>query len=205
MSDVLVTAGADFLYNGPPSNHVRVRVARDLNDLLRVFALRAVVYMAGQICPFDEEFDGNDFAAATHLLAEIDGEPVATMRLRWFADFVKVERVAVKPEHRGGPVVRSLFGEGVRLASRRGYLRAIGHIQARLAPFWRRMGFHERTHRARFRFSDHDYIEVEGRIEAHPEPISADAPPLVLLRPEGCWDAPGPLDKSAARPASNPC
>jgi predicted GNAT family N-acyltransferase len=194
-----------FLYSGPSANHVQVRVARDLNDLLRVFALRAIIYMAEQVCPFEEEFDGNDFAGATHLLAEIDGEPVGTLRLRWFADFVKVERVAVKAEHRGGPVVRSLFGEGIRLSSRRGYKRAIGHIQARLAPFWRRMGFYERKNRDRFCFSDHDYVEVEGRIEPHPEALSADAPPLVLLRPEGCWDAPGPLDRSTARAATNPC
>lgn len=197
--------GQAFLYSGPPANHVRVRVARDLNDLMRVFALRAVVYMAEQACPYDEEYDGNDFAASTHLLAEIDGEPVGALRLRWFADFVKVERVAVKPEHRGGAVVRSLFGEGVKLASRRGYRRALGHIQARLAPFWRRMGFFERPERDRFHFSDHEYIEVEGAIEPHPEALSTETPPLVLLRPEGCWDREGPLDVSTARPATNPC
>jgi predicted GNAT family N-acyltransferase len=205
VSAATAIAAGRFLYSGPPANHVRVRVARDLNDLLRVFALRAVIYMAEQVCPYEEEFDGNDFTASTHLLAEIDGEPVATLRLRWFADFVKVERVAVKCEHRGGAVVRSLFGEGIRLSSRRGYTRAIAHIQARLAPFWRRMGFHERQNRDRFHFSDHAYIEVEGRIEPHPEALSADAPPLILLRPEGCWDTPGPLDKSTARCATNPC
>ena len=202
----MTAASADaFLYSGPPANHVRVRVARDLPDLMRVFALRAIVYMAEQVCPYDEEFDGNDFAGATHLLAEIDGEPVATLRLRWFADFVKVERVAVKAEHRGGAVVKSLFGEGVRLAGKRGYTRAIGHIQARLAPFWRRMGFFERLDRAHFRFSDHDYIEVEGRIERDPDALSTETSPLVLLRPEGSWDAEGPLDKSASRAATCPC
>jgi predicted GNAT family N-acyltransferase len=199
------SADAAFLYSGPPANHVRVRVARDLPDLMRVFALRAIVYMAEQVCPYDEEFDGNDFAGATHLLAEIDGEPVATLRLRWFADFVKVERVAVKAGHRGGAVVKSLFGVGVRLAGKRGYTLAIGHIQARLAPFWRRMGFFERLDRARFRFSDHDYIEVEGRIERDPDALSTETSPLVLLRPEGCWDAEGPLDKSASRAATCPC
>jgi predicted GNAT family N-acyltransferase len=201
----VATINDGFLYSGPPANHVRVRVARDLPDLMRVFALRAIVYMAEQVCPYDEEFDGNDFAGATHLLAEIDGEPVATLRLRWFADFVKVERVAVKSDHRGGAVVKSLFGEAVRLAAKRGYTRAIGHIQARLAPFWRRMGFAQRLDRARFRFSDHEYIEVEGRIERDPEALSTETPPLVLLRPEGCWDAEGPLDKSAARAAICPC
>jgi predicted GNAT family N-acyltransferase len=188
-----------------PANHVRVSVARDLNAIMRVLALRALVYMGEQICPFEEEFDGNDFAAATHLLAEIDGEPVGALRLRWFAEFVKIERVAVKPAHRGGPVVRSLMGEAMQLAARRGFRRGLGHIQARLEPFWRKLGFIPRPGRPRFRFSDHEYIEVEGAIAPHPQRLSIDAPPLLLLRPEGLWDEPGPLDRSAARPAVNPC
>lgn len=192
------------LYAEPPANHVSVSVARDLNALMRVFALRAVVYMGEQTCPFDEEFDGNDFTAATHLLAEIDGEPVGALRLRWFADFVKVERVAVKSAHRGGPVVRSLFGEAVRLAARRGFKRALGHIQIRLLPFWARLGFRPRFGRPCFTFSDHEYLEVEGAIEPHPEALSIDAPPFVLLRPDGLWDAPGPLDRSRERAATNP-
>ncbi|HYD86010.1 MAG TPA: GNAT family N-acetyltransferase [Vitreimonas sp.] len=198
-------AALPLLYSGPPANHVEIDIVRDLDGLVRVFALRALIYMGEQRCPFDEEFDGNDLAASTHLIARIDGEPVGTLRLRWFADFVKIERVAVKSEHRGGAVVRSLFGEAVRLASRRGYKRAIGHIQARLAPFWLRLGFAPRPGRERFYFSDHEYIEVEGRMDPHPEALSADTTPLVLLRPEGRWDAPGPLDRSSARPATNPC
>lgn len=199
------TSVLPLLYNGAPANHVEVDVVRDFDGLLRVFALRAIVYMGEQRCPFDEEFDGNDLAAATHLIAKIDGEPVGTVRLRWFADFVKVERVAVKSEHRGGAVVRSLFGYAIRLASRRGYTRAIGHIQARLAPFWLRLGFAARSGRPRFHFSDHEYIEVEGRIEPHPEAISVDTAPLILLRPDGRWDEPGPLDRSLGRAATNPC
>lgn len=194
-----------FLYSGPPANHIDIDIVRDLDGLMRVFALRAVIYMGEQRCPFEEEFDGNDLTAATHLIARIDDEPVGTLRLRWFADFVKVERVAVIAAHRGGLVVRSLFGEAVRLASRRGYRRAIGHIQARLAPFWLRMGFSPRTGRERFYFSDHEYLEVEGQIEPHPDALCIDTPPLVLLRPEGRWDRPGPLDRSRARPATNPC
>ncbi|MGE0828815.1 MAG: GNAT family N-acetyltransferase [Hyphomonadaceae bacterium] len=204
MSALLEERPRPFLHAGPSANHIEISVVRDLNAMMRVFALRSIVYMGEQICPYDEEFDGNDFAAATHMLAEIDGEPVGALRLRWFADFVKVERVAVKSEHRGGVVVRSLFGAAVQLARKRGYRRALGHIQARLEPFWRRLGFIPRQGRPRFSFSDHEYIEVEGAIEPHPDALSIDASPYVLLRPEGLWDQQGPLDRSAARPISNP-
>jgi predicted GNAT family N-acyltransferase len=187
------------------SNRVNVRVAHDLNALMEIFALRAVVYMGEQACPFDEEFDGNDFTAATHIAADIDGRTVGALRLRWFADFVKVERVAVLGDHRGGEVVRCLFGAGIELARRRGYRRALGYIQVRLQPFWKKMGFYPRQGRAPFSFSDHEYIEVEGAIEPHPAPLSIDADPFVLMRPDGLWDLEGVLDRSRLRPAANPC
>lgn len=198
-------AGRRFLQGATASNRVTVDVARDLNALMQVMALRAVVYMGEQLCPFEEEFDGNDFTAATHLVACINGQAVGALRLRWFADFVKVERVAVRGDHRGTEVVRCLFGAAIELARRRGYRRALGYIQVRLAPFWRRLGFYPREGRAPFAFSDHQYIEVEGEIEPHPAPLSIDADPLVLMRPDGLWDFEGVLDRSAARPATNPC
>lgn len=192
-----------YLIGAAGSNRVEIQIARDLNDLMQVFAVRTLVYMAEQACPFDEEFDGNDFTAATHLIARIDGQPIATLRLRWFADFVKVERVAVAKAHRGGEVVRLLFGAGVELARKRGYKRALGYIQAHLEPFWRRLGFYARQDRARFLFSDHEYLEVEGEIEPDAHALSIDTDPMVLIRPDGQWDRPGVLDNSAQRPALN--
>lgn len=193
-----------FLAGACPSNRIDVHVVRDLNALMRALALRAIIYMGEQYCPFEEEFDGNDLSAATHLVAELDGEPIGTLRLRWFADFVKVERVSVKHGHRGGEIARALFGAGVDLAARRGYKRALGYIQVRLAPFWQRLGFYQRLDRPTFAFSDHEYMEVEGKIAEDPRALSIDSDPLVLLRPDGLWDRPGVLDRSAARPATNP-
>lgn len=194
-----------FLIGAVASNRVRIHVARDLNALMQAFAVRTLVYMGEQSCPFEEEFDGNDFTAASHLIAEIDGAIVGTLRLRWFADFVKVERVAVTRAHRGGEIVRCLFGASIELARRRGYRRALGYIQVRLAPFWAKLGFAPRLGRPTFNFSDHEYLEVEGEIEPHPAPLSIDADPFVLMRPDGLWDTPGVLDTSRARPALGPC
>lgn len=193
-----------FVQVRSPANDVIVRPARGLDDLMRVVALRAVVFMGEQRCPYEEEFDGNDLTAATHLLAMVHGEPAGTLRLRWFADFVKIERVAVKPGARNGQVVAALMAHAVEMARRRGYRTALGYIQVRLAPFWARLGFLPRPGRTRFTFSDHEYLEVEGRLEPHPQALTIDAPPFVLMRPDGAWDEPGVLDHSAARPASNP-
>ena len=58
--------------------------------------------------------------------------------------------------------------------------------------------------RPSFTFSDHEYVEIEAELPQPANALSADADPIVLLRPEGDWDRPGVLDKSADRPATNP-
>lgn len=182
-----------------------VDIARTLDDLMQVMAVRALVYVGGQACPYGEEFDGNDFAAATHLIARLNGEPVAVMRIRWFPGFAKFERVAVRAEHRGGSIVRQLVNAGFDHAASKGYRKVLGHIQARLLPFWERSGgLRARPGRPRFTFSDHEYIEVERDLEPPADAIHEDSDPLVLLRPEGQWDRPGVLDRSAKRPATCP-
>ncbi len=40
-----------------------VRVARTIEDFMRIVTVRGAVYMAEQECPYEEEFDGNDFSA----------------------------------------------------------------------------------------------------------------------------------------------
>ncbi|WP_395647069.1 GNAT family N-acetyltransferase [Terricaulis sp.] len=179
---------------------VSVEVVRTLDQLTQVYALRGIVYVGEQECPFAEEFDGNDLSGATHLLARIGGEPVGAVRIRWFAGFAKLERAAVAPRHRDSGVARALWQASAEMAARKGYRHILGHIEPRLLDFWENCaGFRPRAGRAPFRFSDRDYIEVIAETPACANAIDLDAPPLVLLRPEGAWDEAGVLDASAAR------
>lgn len=187
------------------NNALQVSVASTLNDLMQVIALRAIVYMAEQTCPFEEEYDGNDFAGATHLIVRRCGEPVGVLRLRWFADFAKLERVAVRREERGRTATLALIRAAIELAERKGYRKIIGHAQARLVPFWKRQfGFSPRNGRPAFAFSDHEYVEMERELSPPANAVDIDCDPMMLLRPEGAWDRPGVLDYSVHRPATNP-
>jgi hypothetical protein len=162
--------------------------------------------MGEQLCPDDEEFDGNDFAGATHLIARIGSQPVGALRLRWFCDFAKLERLTVMPHCRGGAVPRALLDAAFELAAKKGYRRIMGHTQVRLAPTLKRLAkVGVREGRAPFVFSDHEYVETIKELTPPDDAITIDSDPLVVLRPEGQWDRPGVLDRSAARPATNPC
>lgn len=187
------------------SNSLEVAVASTLNDLMQVVALRAMVYMSEQVCPYDEEFDGNDFAGSTHLIVRRFGEPVGVVRLRWFADFCKIERAAVRREERGGTITMALINAAVDLAEQKGYRILIAHAQERLVPYWEReFGFVAREGRPMFIFSDHAYVEVVKELHPPADALNLDSDPMVLVRPEGAWDRPGVLDRSAGRPATNP-
>lgn len=178
---------------------VDVRPARSLDDLQKVFAIRAAVFMAEQNCPYDEEYDGNDLASL-HLLACIGREPVGTLRLRWFADFGKIERVCILPAARARHIERVLLAHALEIASRKGYRLMIGQIQARLWPLWSRvLNCSLQADRGSFSFSDFDYLEIHIPVPPHPDALGPDSDPYVLIRPEGDWDRAGVLDESVER------
>ena len=116
------------------------KVARTLNDMMKVAAIRAAVFISEQECPYDEEFDGNDLCAATHIIGFADDEPVACLRVRFFADFAKIERLAVRHEYRNSRLSFKIVWAGIELARKKGYRKLYGHAQDRLVNFWSRFG-----------------------------------------------------------------
>lgn len=176
-----------------------VTVARSFEDLVRIMSIRAAVYIAEQECPYEEEFDGNDFSA-THVLGYVGSEPVGCMRIRYFADFAKVERLAVRKEFRSAGLAPYLVKTCVALCEMKGYQRIYVHSQRRLIKFWEKCGFNLMDGARELVFSDFDYVEMTLEIQRHPQAITLGIDPYVIIRPEGCWDSPGILEKSAGRP-----
>ena len=182
---------------GRPS--IRIAPARGTDELIQAYVVRAVVFVGEQACPYAEEFDGNDLSA-THLLAQVDGEPAGTLRIRWFADFAKAERAAVRPAYRRLGLCRRMTDFAAELAARKGYSLLYGSAQTRVLDYWLSVGF-ERLGKANFHFSDHEYVPIVRRLRPSPGRLAAGSPDLVLNRPEGDWDRPGVLDRSAERSA----
>ena len=119
------------------AGELSVSVAHSFDDLLRVVSIRSAVYIGEQECPFDEEFDGNDLAG-THLLGYVGNEPAGCIRVRYFADFAKIERLAVRREFRNTRLSFQLVRAAIELCQMKGYRRLYGHAQKRLVNFWSR-------------------------------------------------------------------
>jgi predicted GNAT family N-acyltransferase len=188
---------------GCSNRRTEVRIVRGLDDLLMVYSIRASVYMAEQDCPFVEEFDGNDHCA-THFIGFIRGEPAGCLRARFFSDFVKLERLAVRKSFRRSTLAFDLVRAGIDFAQRKGFTRFYGHSREGLDPFWARFGAKPLSDRETFVFSDYRYTEMVLDLEPIADPISLKSEPMVILRPEGDWDRPGVLEASSGRMPRRP-
>jgi predicted GNAT family N-acyltransferase len=182
---------------------ITVSLARTFDDLMRVAAIRSAVYIGEQECPYEEEYDGNDLAAA-HMLVYIGDEPAGCLRIRFFADFVKFERMAVRKEFRHTRALFVLCQAGLAYARKKGYRRAYAHSQLRLARIWQKVGFAPYEGSQRFVFSDFEYIEIAAELEPDPQAIRIGSDPYLVIRPEGRWHKPGILESSVTRPATSP-
>jgi predicted GNAT family N-acyltransferase len=173
---------------------------RTLDEYQQAMALRAAVYMAEQDCPYEEEYDGNDFSC-THFLVKAGSTPAGTCRMRWFAGFAKIERSTILPAFRGTAALRVLMAETFEVVSRKGYRMVLAQMQWRLWPVWSRvLRCRLAEGRPAFDFSGYDYRDLEIPIAPHPLALTIRADPLQVIRPEGDWDRPGVLDRSAGRP-----
>ncbi len=180
-----------------------VKVVHSLQELMHVISIRSAVFMSEQSCPFAEEFDGNDFSS-THIVAYYGHEPAACIRVRCFADFAKLERLAVRHEYRSSRVGFQIVRAAIEFARKKGYVKIYGHAQDRLVNFWSRFGASPMKGRRKFSFSDFGYTEMLLVAKPHPDPIDLAADPFLLIRPEGQWHIRGVLEDSSQREVTSP-
>src|SRR6478672_5355795 len=189
--------------NNPNPRSISIRLARDLTDLMLVTSIRSAVYLAEQDCPIEEEFDGNDLVAA-HFIGFVGNEPAGCLRVRFFGEFAKVERLAVRHQYRRSRVSFKLVQASVEYVRRKGFRKIYGQAQDRLVDFWAHFGAKPLGHNRKLTFSDFSYTEMVLDIEPGPDAITLDSDPYVIIRPEGDWDRPGVLDASAGRTVTSP-
>jgi predicted GNAT family N-acyltransferase len=184
--------------NQLPKPEIEIKLARTVEDIFQVFSVRSATYLAEQFCLYNEEFDGNDFCS-THFLGKIDGDAAGCVRLRFFAGFAKLERLAVRVEYRQSKLAYQLVRVALDHCKKKGFSKVLGHSRLDLVRFWRVFGFHQIPDRPIFSFANVKYAEILLQQESCPDQIDWQVDPMVIIRPEGAWDRPGPFDQSAGR------
>ena len=184
----------DTARNSIPGYENGILVVRTYNQYMHAMNLRSLVYMGEQFCPYYEEFDGNDFCG-NHLVAYKNGEPIATLRIRYIAQFAKVERLSVHPLHRNSKIALKLVLAAKDFCLMKGFSLIYGHAQEGKENFWKFFGGKAIDGHEKFKFSNYLYTEMLCEFAPIDQPLSIKSGPYVLIRPEGRWDIPGPLEK----------
>lgn len=116
------------------------RIVQNQEDLLKVMMVRAIVFMEEQHVPYCMEVDEHEFSTV-HVLGEIDGEPVATGRIRFEPGFAMLQRLAIRRAWRGNGSGRNLIEFMISQAKQRGFNRFELHAQTQAQGFYEINGF----------------------------------------------------------------
>lgn len=176
-----------------PKPKAEVVVARSIEEIFQVFSVRSATYIAEQFCLYSEEFDGNDFCS-THWLGKIDGDAAGCIRARFFGDFAKIERLAVRAEYRNSRLAYQLVRAAIEHCRKKGYRTLYGHSRLDLQRFWQVFGFKPIEDRPELSFANVKYVEMRLDLPAANDVVSLSSHPMHILRPEGAWDRPGPFE-----------
>ncbi|NLW82280.1 MAG: GNAT family N-acetyltransferase [Desulfovibrionales bacterium] len=116
-----------------------IRVATPA-ELIRVFMVRAIVFMEEQGISCRDEMDEHD-DASIHVLGEVCGEPVACGRIRFLGDRALLQRLAVRRAWRGQGHGSALLRFMLDECRRNGFHRFTLRAQTQACHFYMRHGF----------------------------------------------------------------
>jgi ElaA protein len=109
--------------------------------MMHCFAIRRAVFIEEQGVDEELEIDGED-PNCVHFLGELNGQPIATLRIKTIGPTVKIQRVAVLKDYRDGyGVGRGIMEAALNWARDSGYEQAILGAQVTVIGFYEKLGF----------------------------------------------------------------
>ncbi len=116
------------------------KIVTSLDELIKVFIVRGIVFVDEQKVPYNIEMDEHEYSAM-HILGEIDGEPIAAGRLRFIGNWAKLERIAVRKKYRNRGYGHDIVEYMIKTARERGFHKFKMHAQAHLSDYYAKHGF----------------------------------------------------------------
>ena len=116
------------------------KVATSLEEMIQAFMVRGIVFLEEQGVPYTMEHDADEYTAL-HILGEQQGEPYAAGRIRFFGEYAKLERIAIRKSHRGKNLGHELTNFMISIAEAKGFKKIKIHAEAYLKKFYEQHGF----------------------------------------------------------------
>lgn len=166
--------------------NIQIIIVHTDNEYEAMKTVRREVFVEEMGIPESKEFDGNDHTA-THIVALSDGKPVGTMRMRFFPNFAKFERMAVIKEFRKSDISDRIMNFGFEHCAEKGYTQIYGVCKKELLSRWKKSGYK--------RIKDAPEVDQNGmtlypimkELPENPEAVSMTSHPAILSAKEGDW------------------
>jgi len=110
----------------------------------------------------------------------------------------------VRSGFRGRGVAQQVIRAGIEICRLKGYTRIYGQSERSMVEWYEQFGFRVPNAARELVFSDYDYVEIVLDEPRHPNAISIETDPYVIIRQEGRWHTRGILERSATRPVTRP-
>jgi len=133
-----------------------------IDDLIKVFIVRGIVFIDEQKVPYDIEMDKNEYCSL-HILGEIDGDPMAAGRLRFMNEWAKLERIAVRKEYRKRGYGHDIVEFMLAVAREKNYHKFKMHAQAHLCEYYAKHGFKIQGEKFKEADIDHYLMTLEDK------------------------------------------
>src|ERR1700743_1550991 len=112
----------------PDHNQLRCEVVTTYEQMLHAYTIRSICFMEEHHVKARQTFDGNDYQA-THIIAYTGNEPIGALRIRWFKDFAKIERMAFREASRNTHVLKTFVYFVFEHIARKGYDKVVAHAK----------------------------------------------------------------------------
>lgn len=170
------------------NNSIRVRLVTTMEQLRDVYAIRAICFMEEHGVAAGLAMDGNDLQA-THVVVYDGEEPIGALRIRWFKDFAKLERMAFRKAYRSPKYIKITAAFVFAHIGRKGYAKVVTHAAPTYARLWRILLGFKTVDKPPAQYEGHEpYVELVKDIAVPENAISLETDPIVLFRTEGEWD-----------------
>ncbi len=167
-------------------NTVDIRIVSNIKEYTDAMFVRRSVFVDEQKIAPENEFDGNDFNAS-HVIAYVDDNPVGTMRLRYFSEFVKIERLCVLKDLRKTNVSDLIIRAGLSFCAQKGYEHAHAICKKELLGRWAKEGFSPVEGALSVEQNGMTLIPIEKKLERPEHYITIQTSPEILNLKEGEW------------------
>ena len=172
------------------NNDIKVELATSEDLYKAARAVRKQVFVKELGIQEDKEFDGNDFCSA-HVVAYIQKRhrklPIGTMRIRFFSDFVKFERMAVTRNFRKTSVAEDIMQYGFDYVSQKGYRKIYGMCKEELLARWQRCGYHEIDGADKIKQNGMTLVPICRNLPQNPRALTITSDSSLLIAKEGHW------------------